>query len=192
MNTVISETNGIYKVSGSSFISVITPVLTKEEIDSKRNKFKSLHPSATHICYAYRLASPETVFSTDAGEPKGTAGKPLLNMLLKHQLTNTALLVARYYGGKKLGVSGLIDAYTAAGENALNNAVLRKYIPLKELELEVPYNRINEVYVLAKKHNARVDIIQNGDPVRFCLTLEVDLFESFKNELSRDLFLHSY
>lgn len=160
-------------------------------MDNRRNEFKKEHASATHICYAYRLAKQKTDFCTDAGEPKGTAGKPLLNLLLKHQLINTALLVARYYGGKKLGVPGLIEAYTHAGENALSNAELRTYVPVKQIEIRIPFKLINEVFVLAKKHKAEVNVISNEDPASLLITLEELMFESFENELKRNRFLHS-
>lgn len=185
MNTVVAESPGIFKVSGSRFVSIIIPVSSKEQIDNRRNEFKKEHASATHICYAYRLAKPETVFSTDAGEPKGTAGRPLLNLLLKNQLTNTAIFVARYYGGKKLGVPGLIDAYTKAGDNALGQAEFLTIIPLRQVEISVPFSRINEVYILAKKHKAEVKVKAYGDPVLLLLTIDENLLESFKRELEK-------
>lgn len=191
MNTVTAESKGLHKVSGSRFDCVILPVSSKEEVDIKRNEFKAEHASATHICYAYRLAKPRTDFSTDAGEPKGTAGKPLLNLLLKHQLIDTAIIVARYYGGKKLGVQGLIEAYSRAGESALQNAALIEFIPLKNLEIQVPFNLINEVFILAKKHKVRVNVIKNEDPALLRLTLEESLFESFAKELKSNHLLHS-
>ncbi len=191
MNTVTAESKGLYKVSGSRFDSVILPVCSKEEVDVRRNEFRKEHASATHICYAYRIAKPPAYFSTDSGEPKGTAGKPLLNLLLKHQLTDTAILVARYFGGKKLGVPGLIEAYTKAGESAIQNAALKSFVPLKYMEIQVPFNLINEIFILAKKHKARVNVIRNEDPALLRLTLEESLFESFAKELKSNHLLHS-
>lgn len=191
MKIVSDAAYGLFKVSGSRFVSMIFPVHSQEQIAARRNEFKKEHDSATHICYAYRLANPEAVFSTDAGEPKGTAGKPLMNLLLKHQLVNTAIFVARYYGGKKLGVPGLIDAYKQAGESALMHAELKAFIPVKQIEIRVPFILINEVFILAKRHHAEVNIVANGDPALLSVTVKKNFFESFSKELRKYQLLHS-
>jgi uncharacterized YigZ family protein len=191
MNTVCAEAYGDYKVSASRFVSVILPVLSKEDIDNRRNEFKKEHLSATHICYAYRLANPDVSFCTDSGEPKGTAGKPLLQLLMKHQLTNTAVFVARYFGGKKLGVAGLKAAYFKAAEASLMKAVTVKFVLMKQVDILVPFSRLNEVYNLAKKYKASVNLIGNGDPARLSLILEAIRFESFEDELRSKHLLHS-
>ena len=105
----------VYRVRGSRFIAATVPLGRQEEIGQILGGVRARFPDATHICYAYRLGEVGegvTQFASDAGEPTGTAGKPILNVLRRADLVNVAVWVVRYYGGTKLGIPGLIDAYT--------------------------------------------------------------------------------
>jgi uncharacterized YigZ family protein len=101
---------------------------------------QSKHPTATHHCYAW-LMDPhkERGFSSDDGEPGGTAGLPILNMLRSYDLINVILIVARYYGGTKLGKAGLIDAYGHSAERTIQAAELKKVIPVRTFRIVYDY-----------------------------------------------------
>lgn len=120
-NPVISE----LKIQRSLFIAALYPVESPEQARSVLAEHTRQYADATHNCYAYVCGTKqETSYYADAGEPGGTAGKPILNALLRKDISNVLAVVTRYYGGIKLGVKGLIDAYGAAVEQALGTAKL--------------------------------------------------------------------
>ena len=128
--TILKKSQGLYKEKGSKFISYLTPVETIMEVEEELTKLKKIHPKARHICYAYRIGLKGELFRiNDNGEPSGTAGRPIYNELLSSELTNALLSIVRYFGGTKLGVSGLIKAYKQSGRDAvLSNCVSTKYV----------------------------------------------------------------
>lgn len=120
-NKVFSE----LKIQRSLFIAALYPVESPEQARSILAEHARQYADATHNCYAYACGiNQEITYYADAGEPGGTAGKPILNALLRNNLSNVLAVVTRYYGGIKLGVKGLIEAYGAAVEQAVGNARL--------------------------------------------------------------------
>jgi len=112
-----------FTISKSRFIARSFMVTNTNQIREKIKDVQVLYPSATHWCYAWRLWSePPLEFSTDAGEPRGTAGRPILGAIQHRNLFNLLVVVTRYFGGKKLGIRGLIDAYQQAAEMVLDNS----------------------------------------------------------------------
>ncbi len=116
-----------------------------------------MHPKASHYCFAYRIGHDGITYRvTDAGEPSGTAGRPILGQIDAHQLTNTLVIVVRYFGGTLLGVPGLIHAYKSTASMVL------QLIPTVKKKVEVPYEIqfdytvMNEVMVLIKKYECRI------------------------------------
>lgn len=131
-NTLKSTITAEIKILRSQFIAVLYPVRNPEEARIALSEHGKRYADATHNCYAYLCGvNQETSYYADAGEPGGTAGKPILNAMLRHNLTNTLAVVTRYYGGIKLGVKGLIDAYGEAVEAAI---VLAELIPAREYQ----------------------------------------------------------
>ncbi|CAN5119359.1 IMPACT family protein [soil metagenome] len=119
-----------YRIKGSKFLAFLKPCNGVESIDESIEDLKSLHPTATHHCYACRIDPGDCMeFRQDDGEPAGTAGFPILNELKSARLVNSICIVVRYYGGTKLGKSGLIDAYSSAARLAIDKAMLRKITP---------------------------------------------------------------
>lgn len=107
----------------SKFIAYAYPLQDETEVDARLGALWKLHPKATHICYAYKLGSEGNRFRmVDDGEPSNTAGKPIYGQILSRGLTDTAVFVVRYYGGTKLGASGLISAYKEAASEVLDLA----------------------------------------------------------------------
>jgi len=128
--TIAEKSEGIYKEKGSKFIAYAYPVSSEEEIKEHIAKLKKEYYDARHHCYAYMLGAEKKNFrANDDGEPSSTAGKPILGQILSNDLTNILIVVIRYFGGTKLGVSGLIHAYrTAAAETIENNEILDKTV----------------------------------------------------------------
>ncbi len=121
--TLKGASEGLYKECGSKFISYAYPVSTEDQVHRLLGALKQAHPKARHRCYAYRLTpSGELSRSNDAGEPTGTAGRPILGQIQTLGLTNTLVVVIRYFGGKLLGVPGLINAYRESSRDALQKA----------------------------------------------------------------------
>ena len=114
---------GEFKSLNSKFIAYLFPFDSKEKLTPILTQLKKEHPKARHWCYAYRIGYDNEEFrANDDGEPNGTAGKPILNQLYSHEVKNALIVVVRYFGGTKLGVPGLIEAYKEAAHDALKKA----------------------------------------------------------------------
>lgn len=146
-----------YRDRGSKFIGYTFPVDSIEAFKEKLAELKKEHPKATHHCFAYRIGPEGDTFRvSDAGEPSGTAGRPILGQIDSKGLTNILVVVVRYFGGTLLGVPGLINAYKTAASLALQvTPVVRK--PVMVLcKLHFDYTRMNEVMRLIKQQNCDV------------------------------------
>jgi len=128
--TIKNTSEGVYREKGSKFLAVAIPVETEEAVKEKLVELQKMHHSARHHCYAYILGFDKSSYRlNDDGEPSGTAGKPIYGQLLSKDITNVLVVVIRYFGGTKLGVSGLITAYKTATKSALeNNEIIEKQI----------------------------------------------------------------
>ena len=131
-----------YRIKGSKFLSYLIPCNDSESAEKCLEDIKAIHPTATHHCYAYRVEPGNCMeFSQDDGEPAGTAGLPILNEMKSDQIVNAICIVVRYYGGTKLGKSGLIDAYSAAARMAIQKASIKKIIPTCVYTIRYPYDQ---------------------------------------------------
>ncbi len=147
----------LFKDKGSKFFGYAYPVTSEEEIKRVLEEIKSVHPKARHFCYAYRLGEEgEISRANDDGEPSGSAGKPILNVILSAGLSFTLIVVVRYFGGTLLGVPGLINAYKSSAKEALEASA--KEIRTKNTTLKIWYgfNDTNVVMQLVKKLDLRV------------------------------------
>lgn len=130
----------------SKFIAYAYPLQTEAEVEEKMEALWKLHPKATHICYAYKLGSEGTRFRmVDDGEPSNTAGKPIYGQILSRGLTDTAVFVVRYYGGTKLGASGLITAYKDAASEVLDLAGKIEKQELMKARFGIDYAEMGQV-----------------------------------------------
>lgn len=121
--TIQAASEGIYKEKGSKFIAYAYPIESEEETKEIIDWLKRQYYDARHHCFAWQLGMDGMNFRTnDDGEPSGTAGKPIHGQILSHELTNILIVVVRYFGGTKLGTSGLIQAYREAAADAIANA----------------------------------------------------------------------
>ena len=136
--TIENECVSELVIKRSRFIAHSFSVTYQEMVREKVLKIQSLYPNASHWCYAWRIGyNPPLDFFTDAGEPHGTAGRPILGSILTRNLTNLLVIVTRYFGGKKLGVRGLINAYQQAAEMVLENSGIIEMELLAEFILTV-------------------------------------------------------
>ena len=127
MKTVIKEITNEIVINKSRFIAVITPIKEKEDLNLILNNLKEKYKDATHYCYAYIMDNYQK--ASDDGEPQKTAGMPILNCLVKNNLTDVLCVVIRYFGGIKLGAGGLVRAYS----NAVKEVITKNEGSIKEL-----------------------------------------------------------
>lgn len=154
MRTISKPTESLFKDRGSKFIGYAFPVANTDEVKLHVNELKALHPSARHFCYAYLLGEDaEEYRANDDGEPSGSAGLPILNQIKSKDVTNVFVVVVRYFGGTKLGVSGLINAYKEATKEALENAKVVVRTPKSMVTLQFPHSSIGDVERIVRQNN---------------------------------------
>lgn len=147
----------LLKEKGSKFIGYAYPVFSDEEIKNRLDHIRNIHPKATHHCYAFRLGlNGENYRANDDGEPSGSAGLPIFNQLLAHELTNILLIVVRYYGGTKLGVSGLVKTYKDSAKLTLEASEIITKEPESSIQLEFPFHLQNSVFMVLNKFDAKI------------------------------------
>lgn len=153
-NIITNSGEGLYKDKGSKFIAQAFPVSSETEAKDGIEEIKKKFHDARHHCYAYMIGPDKSCFrSNDDGEPSGTAGKPILNQILSKDLTNICVVVVRYFGGTKLGVSGLINAYKSAAREALDQTTVEERTIDEIYSLEFEYPLMNEVMRILKEEN---------------------------------------
>ncbi len=155
--TIEASHEGIFRDKGSKFIAYVYPFTGESELKDIIQSLKTLHPKARHHCWAYRLTSDRSVFRiNDDGEPSGTAGRPILNVLLSLDVTNTLVVVVRYFGGTLLGVPGLINAYKSATQEALSQADIIEKTSDDVYEVRFPYLQMNDIMRIIKEENIAI------------------------------------
>lgn len=133
------------KVKNSRFLAEVFPVYSPDEAKAAWRFRKDTYDNGGHIVYAFTVGSKQNISGcSDDGEPSGTAGKPVLAVLLGSELTNAMITIARWFGGTKLGTGGLVHAYSDAAKAALANAELTELVPETELEIILAYNLYNQ------------------------------------------------
>ncbi|UII23062.1 IMPACT family protein [Fulvivirga ligni] len=152
--TVEGVSEGLYKEKGSKFIAYAYPVKNEEEVKETLLELKKQYYDARHHCYAYMLGAERKDYrANDDGEPNHSAGDPILGQINSKNLTNVLVVVVRYFGGTKLGVSGLINAYKVSAEEALSTAKVIKIDVTKSIHLEYTYEDTNDVMKLVSDFN---------------------------------------
>lgn len=155
--TIEETSEGIFRDKGSKFIAYAYSFKDETKLKDIIADLKSLHPKARHHCWAYRLSPDRTVFRVnDDGEPSGTAGRPILNVLLSKDITNILVVVVRYFGGTLLGVPGLINAYKMATLDALVNAAIVEKTVNDIYTIAFDYIQMNDVMRVIKEENLSI------------------------------------
>ena len=142
---------------GSRFLAVVEAAPEPAAARQVLEELRRLYPDATHHCWAWRLGHPPSERSSDAGEPSGTAGRPMLDALRGADLTDVAAVVARWFGGTKLGRGGLARAYAGAVRLALEELPVARRVPTVRFRLELPYDRVGPLQRLV--HPPEVEIV---------------------------------
>ena len=175
--TINEPVLGELKDKGSKFKAYLFPVKSEESFKSQLNFIKEQEPNARHHCWAFILGeSADFQKSNDDGEPRNTAGAPILRALVSSGLTNLACVVVRYFGGTKLGVPGLIAAYGGSAELAVANAPKIKQIISEELILSTSYEHMALVERMIKIYGADVVTREQRERVTYTLTIRRSLF----------------
>ena len=155
--TIGQPAEGLYKEKGSKFIGLAFPVKTEDEVKERLEETRKTYYDARHHCYAYILGHEGTQFrANDDGEPNHSAGDPILGQIRSKELTNTLVIVVRYFGGTKLGVSGLINAYKTAAALALDNTSIEEKLITQTIKLQFPYEEMNEAMKLVNDFEMQI------------------------------------
>ena len=166
---VIIET----KIKRSKFITHLYYVESVKDAKEYISKISTKHKTATHNCWAYIVGEKgETFHSSDAGEPSGTAGKPILNTLKKYNMTNIVAVVTRYFGGVKLGIRGLIETYSECIENAVKKASLKKVVKLFIYKISTSYDFAEMLKHKIKDFSAEIGKIEYSEKVKIVISVE--------------------
>lgn len=144
MKTIKENTKNEIMIKNSRFITLLYKIRSKEEIEQYLDQAKKQYPKATHYCYAYKIGE-NIKKASDDGEPGGTAGMPMLNVLDKEDITNVLAITIRYFGGIKLGAGGLIRAYSKSVKEALNKINTIELIEGIKCKLTFPYTKEKEI-----------------------------------------------
>lgn len=168
------------KIKRSVFIASLEPCNNENEARNFLARIISQHRDATHNCRAYIIDGVE--YSSDDGEPSGTAGKPILNAIKKSGLENVMIIVTRYFGGVKLGTRGLIDAYGGVSEKALEMAGRVEKILTKPIKISLEYNSMGMITKILDAHGAKNLQWEYGADVNVRADVPVNFFENLVNE----------
>lgn len=177
--------NMLLKEKGSKFIGFAFPVNNETELKNALEKVRSEHPKATHHCYAFRMGlNGENYRANDDGEPSGSAGLPIYNQLLANEITNVLVISVRYYGGTKLGVSGLVKAYKECAKITLEEAKIITKELETEIEIQFNFNQQNVIFTLLSKFDAKVLNFDADENCILTATLKTVQKESISEKLS--------
>lgn len=155
--TIAAPSEAIYTEKRSKFIAIALPVRTVEEVKMRLEEYQKKYYDARHVCYAYMLGHERKDFrANDNGEPSGTAGKPILGQINSNELTDVLVIVVRYFGGIKLGTSGLIVAYRTAAAEALAAAAFVERTVDDEVEILFEYPFMNDVMRVVKEEEPTI------------------------------------
>ncbi len=154
--TISAAAEAIYKIKSSKFLCYAYPISSEEEIAPLLEALRKKYYDATHHCYAWRLGFDRSR-ANDDGEPSSTAGKPILGQLLSREVTNSLIVVVRYFGGTKLGVSGLIEAYRDSAAAVLDEAEIIEQTVDVRLKLAFSYISMNGVMKVIKEMQPNIE-----------------------------------
>ena len=185
-NTIKSPVENILlKEKGSKFIGFAFPVDDEEDLKKSLQKTQEEHPKATHHCYAFRLGMKgENYRANDDGEPSGSAGLPIYNQLLAHDITNVLVIVVRYYGGTKLGVSGLVKTYKESAKITLEEAEIITKELESEIEISFNFSQQNQIFTLLNKFDGRILDFLSDEKCVITAKIKTSLNENISEQLS--------
>lgn len=171
--TIAQRGEGNYTEKRSRFLSFALHVENEDDVKDTIAQFRKKYYDARHVCYAYVLGPEKSATrANDDGEPSGSAGKPILGQITSMDLTDTLVVVVRYFGGVKLGTGGLFSAYKIAAKEALNAAEIEERIIKERLKVAVPYADVDVIMRLSKNAGAEI-VSREFDAVNTILAIEI-------------------
>ena len=178
--TIETQATAEFKDRGSKFLAYSYPLKDAKDFKTHLQELKKEHPKAAHHCFAYKIGVDGNIFrSSDDGEPSGTAGKPIMGQIESRNLTNTLIIVVRYFGGSLLGVPGLINAYKTAASLVLQcTPIVQKAVEIN-YELQFNYTEMNDVMRVVKQFNCTV---HKNEMQLFCI-LQIGIPKNQLNEV---------
>jgi uncharacterized YigZ family protein len=178
------ESWGEVREKGSRFLAWIGPASEEDAARAALDRLTREYPDATHHCWAWRLGSPPRERSSDAGEPSGTAGVPILQVLRGSGLSDVLAVVIRWFGGTKLGKGGLARAYAAAAREALAVLPTVLRVPTVRVTLEIPYERVGAVKRLIHPPAVELEAEEYGERARLVLAVHEERREALRQALA--------
>jgi uncharacterized YigZ family protein len=183
--TIDQENTAEIKVKGSKFIGTIRPVPTDQAAFEFINHISKKYYDATHNCYAYLIGHQPSIIArtNDAGEPAGTAGLPILNVIKGKNLTDVAIVVTRYFGGTKLGKGGLVHAYSECTQKTIEQCnIERKYI-YERIQLEFDYALTGPIMRVITAFQAKINKLLHDQTTKLVVLIRKSMVEKFKLNL---------
>ncbi len=172
-----------YDIKKSVFITRIACIETKQAMKDFVQQAKDDYPDARHHCWAYVLGNPsqpESMASSDDGEPSGTAGKPMLNVLSHKKIGNIGVVIIRYFGGIKLGAGGLVRAYSNATQQAINALTLDIKEPMSHVVIDADFSQESQIRHFAQEYLAQIISVKYGDGLSMQLFIPLKHLDAFK------------
>lgn len=189
--TIAAPAEGTYTEKRSKFLAFAFPVSTVEEVKAIQERMQKEYYDARHVCYAYMLGPERKEFrANDNGEPSGTAGKPILGQINSNGLTDIAIFVVRYFGGIKLGTSGLIVAYKAAAAECLATTEIIEKTVDEEVSFGFEYPFMNDVMRIVKEEGPKILEQGYNQDCTMRLRIRKSLMPKLKERLSKVDSLH--
>lgn len=184
-STVAKEATAEQIIEKSRFITYVKPVSSKEEADAFIAEIKKKHKDATHNVPAMVIGDKFQIqWASDDGEPQGTSGAPIVQMLVQEGVTNVAIVVTRYFGGIKLGTGGLVRAYTSSAKLGLEAAKVIEVFEKKVLTYRVDYGIFNKLSNFTFEQNVSIENVVYTDVVKFDLVIEPEECDSVKSAVT--------
>jgi uncharacterized YigZ family protein len=183
--TIVDRQEGLYKDRGSKFLSFAIPISSEEDVKSNLAQFKKDFYDARHHCYAYNIGLLNQKWrSNDDGEPAHSAGDPILGQIRSFGLTNVMVIVVRYFGGTKLGVGGLINAYKTAAAEALSLAVKKEIFEEANVLFHFPYDILSVVERLIHEMDITVIDRDYQQDCRINARIRIEMMDELKKKTS--------
>lgn len=178
------ESWGELREKGSRFLAWIGPAAGEDAARTALDGLARRYPDATHHCWAWRLGSLPRERSSDAGEPSGTAGVPILQVLRGAGLSDVLAVVVRWFGGTKLGKGGLARAYSAAAREALSNLPVVQRVSTVRVAIQVPYERVGAVKRLIHPPEVELEAEEYGETARLVLAVHEERRDALRDALA--------
>ncbi|MGM8898166.1 MULTISPECIES: YigZ family protein [unclassified Psychrobacter] len=177
------------EIKKSEFITYAYPVTTREQAMFHVEQLREQYADARHWCWAYIIGDPDNTTSAgfdDDGEPNGTAGRPILNVLQHKSIGNVIIIVVRYFGGIKLGAGGLTRAYSGSAQAAVDEMILRPYVPMAQVQILAEFATEAQCRYVVESLNGSIDDVNYSKQVTLTVTIAEADIETLKERLAMD------